>query len=236
MNTEFKTMVKNAKAEFETILADNIKEDPKSFFAYARGNQRTRPSVGCLQRGDGTISRTDQESAAILNEQFSSVFTRENTDSIPEPAPMFTGDDDKKLLTVEISEDTVRKKLEALKANKAPGPDAIHPRILKEFSRELAPGLSRLFVMSLRQGIVPMDWKAAHVVPIHKGGSKKLAGNYRPVSLTSVVCKVFEYVLKDAIVGHLRDKGLLNKSQHGFLQGRSCLTNLLTCKSKQLCL
>ena len=141
---------------------------------------------------------------------------------------MFTGAEDEKLLTMEISEETVRKKLEALKANKAPGPDAVHPRILKEFSRELAPGLSRIFEMSLRQGIVPVDWKAAHIIPIHKGGSKKIPGNYRPVSLTSVVCKVFESVLKDAIVNHLRENGLLIKSQHGFLQGRSCLTNLLT--------
>jgi hypothetical protein len=228
VNSETKQKIKAAKEDFESKLASNIKGDPKSFFAYARGNQRTRASVGSLQRRDGTLANSDRESAEILNEQFCSVFTREDTFTLPVPVQMFTGPEEEKLLNLEFTAEAVKKKLDALKPNKAPGPDMIHPRILKEFSAELAPGLARLFEKSLQNGVVPNDWKAANVVPLHKGGSKKLAMNYRPVSLTSVVCKMFESLIKDRIVTHLREYQLLNKSQHGFLPGRSCLTNLLT--------
>ena len=91
-----------------------------------------------------------------------------------------------------------------------------------------APALHSLFRKSLDTGEVPYDWRHAAVVPLHKGGSKSSAANYRPVSLTSVVCKTFERILKEEIVHHLEDHQLILKSQHGFLKGRSCLTNLIT--------
>ena len=76
--------------------------------------------------------------------------------------------------------------------------------------------------------MVPGDWKNANVCPIFKNGGKHLAANYRPVSLTSQICKVFESLMRDVIVRHLEDNELLKDSQHGFRRGRSCLTNLLT--------
>ena len=75
--------------------------------------------------------------------------------------------------------------------------------------------------------MVPADWKLANVTPIFKKGSKSVPGNYRPVSLTCVICKVMEALIKDAIVEHLAKNSLIRSSQHGFTAGRSCLTNLL---------
>ena len=63
---------------------------------------------------------------------------------------------------------------------------------------------------------------------IFKKGSKKLASNYRPISLTSQVCKTMEKLIKGRITEHLNANSLINDSQHGFTAGRSCLTNLLT--------
>jgi hypothetical protein len=82
----------------------------------------------------------------------------------------------------------------------------------------------------LEQGVVPRDWKEAVVTPIYKKGAKADPGNYRPVSLTSVPCKIMESVLKDAILDHLQANNLISHSQHGFVLvcGRSCTTNLLT--------
>ena len=68
----------------------------------------------------------------------------------------------------------------------------------------------------------------ANVRPIFKKGSRKEAGNYRPVSLTSQVCKLLESVIRDAIVDHLETNGLILDSQHGFRRGRSCLSNMMT--------
>ena len=85
---------------------------------------------------------------------------------------------------------------------------------------------------SLNTGEVPRDWRSANVMPIFKKGSRSVPGNYRPVSLTSVCCKVMEQVLKDSIVEHLNRNGLIRKSQHGFMRGRSCTTNLISFMDK----
>ena len=82
---------------------------------------------------------------------------------------------------------------------------------------------------SLDEGSVPIDWKTANVRPIFKKGSRKEAGNYRPVSLTSQICrpKLLESVVRDSIVNHLETNKLIADSQHGFMRGRSCLSNVL---------
>ena len=85
-----------------------------------------------------------------------------------------------------------------------------------------------MFNLSLREGTVPHEWKYANVVPIFKKGNRCKAENYRPVSLTSVVCKqLLESLLRDHMVDFLEKYNLLKDTQHGFLRGRSCLTNLL---------
>jgi len=80
---------------------------------------------------------------------------------------------------------------------------------------------------SLNCGVVPADWKDAGVIPLFKKGKKSDTQNYRPVSLTSIVCKILESIIKDSILGHLTKFSLIRESQHGFTKGRSCLTNLL---------
>ena len=74
---------------------------------------------------------------------------------------------------------------------------------------------------------MPVDWKEANVVPIFNGGQRSVAANYRPVSLTSQISKVFEAVVCDEIVKFLDEHELSKDSQHGFRKGRSCVTNLL---------
>ena len=117
------------------------------------------------------------------------------------------------------------KQLENLKVNKSPGPDCLHPRLLKELSSELKGPLTILFKRSLGEGLLPRDWKDAHITPIHKKGNKEICGNYRPVSLTSIVCKMLERIIRNQAVKHL--KQLLSSCQHGFMEGRSCVTQLL---------
>ena len=76
-------------------------------------------------------------------------------------------------------------------------------------------------------GRIPADWKTAHVTAIFKKGTKSTAGNYRPVSLTCVLCKVLESIIRDAMVNHMNDHKLYSSCQHGFRKGRSCTTQLL---------
>lgn len=215
-----------SKFEFEKKLALNIKKDCKSFYSYVRSKQRSKVKVGPICDNNGCIVSDTVESNNTFNKYFASVFTTEDVSNIPETVQIF----DNSLTpldNIEISEDLVFRKLGDLKLDKSPGPDGIHPKLLFELRNELTAPLTKLFNLSLSNGIMPDDWKEANIIPIFKKGKKDKCENYRPVSLTSIVCKIFESILKEAIVGHLDKYCLINTSQHGFTKGRSCLTNLL---------
>ena len=91
----------------------------------------------------------------------------------------------------------------------------------------MAPALANLYNKSMKEGVVPSDWKEANVTPIFKKGSKSDPGNYRPVSLTSIPCRVMEACMRDRIVKHLEQNNLVSPSQHRFMRRKSCTTNLL---------
>ena len=118
-------------------------------------------------------------------------------------------------------------KLQQLKEDKACGPDGIHPKILKDCAETLAKPLFLIFTESLSSGVVPLDWKLANISPIYKKGSRSMAGDYRPVSLTCLASKLMESCMRDAMLKHLLENNLNTPDQHGFTKGRSCLTNLL---------
>ena len=128
-----------------------------------------------------------------------------------------------------ITANGVRKLLEGLDPYKASGPDGVSARLLKECSRAVTDGFVLLFNASLSQGKIPDDWRHALITPIHKGGNKNktVAENYRPVSLTSVTCKVLEHVVHSHVISHLDNHNVLHDTQHGFRRKRSCETQLL---------
>ena len=124
----------------------------------------------------------------------------------------------------------VRKQLAAFNPHKYTGPDGISTAILKLAANELAPVLTRLYQCSHDSGEVPQDWRDALVVPVFKKGEKHLPANYRPVSLTSIVCKVLEHIVSSSIMDFFDQHSLLTRCQHGFCAKRSCesfLTQLL---------
>ena len=84
-----------------------------------------------------------------------------------------------------------------------------------------------IYNRSMTSGDVPEDWRVANVVPIFKKGTKNLPENYRPVSLTSIPCKIMESIIKDKVMDHLICNQLIKDTQHGFMPNRSCATNLL---------
>ena len=120
------------------------------------------------------------------------------------------------------------KHLQALKPNKSPGPDYIPSRILQVCANELAPSITVLLNKSFSTGAVPDDWKSADISPIHKKGSKHRRENYRQISLTSVVCKIGEKIVRDRVIKFWNDINILNEHQFGCLRGRSTVTQLLS--------
>ena len=78
-----------------------------------------------------------------------------------------------------------------------------------------------IFKKSIDTGKIPCEWKYANITALYKKGDKKYADNYRPVSLTSVVCKVLESIIRENIVEHMRSNKLFSAKQFGFIWGRS---------------
>ena len=119
------------------------------------------------------------------------------------------------------------RKLQELDISKSPGPDGWHQRFLKESAEQLTVPLCVLFRKFLDSGFIPNEWKIAHVTPVFKKGNRQQSSNYRPISLTSALCKVFESILKDGITEFFATNHLLADEQYGFRAGRSCATQLL---------
>ena len=100
-------------------------------------------------------------------------------------------------------------------------------KLLNELSSVIAEPLAKLFQNSLAQGVISNDWRETNITALFMKGSKSASQNYRPVSLTSVICKPMESIIKDEIIKHLNIFKLIKGSQHEFTKGRSCLTTLL---------
>ena len=117
--------------------------------------------------------------------------------------------------------------------NKSPGIDGISPKILKETVEQIITPLAHVFNMSLREGIVPLERKEANSIPLFKKCPRNKSVNDRPASLTSVICKLLETIIRDHMMDFLIKHNLINTYQHGFLKAISCITHLL-CFSEEI--
>ena len=97
----------------------------------------------------------------------------------------------------------------------------------KECSNQLAPGLASIYQKSINTGSLPSDWLNANISCVFKKGDKHAAKNYRPVSLTSVPCKLLEHIICKHMLKHLEKHKVLTSLNHGFRSGYSCETQLL---------
>ena len=99
--------------------------------------------------------------------------------------------------------------------NKSPGPDDVSGLVLKKCALSLANPLTILFNISCSTGQIPTDWNSANVVPVHKKGDKTNVENYRPISLTSLVMKVMERIIRDEL--YMKCHNRIGDKQYGFL-------------------
>jgi len=133
---------------------------------------------------------------------------------------------DRELMDIKITPGDVAKKLSKMTPNKSLGTNRAASRVLKELQEIIAEPLYLIFRQSFDLGKIPFGWKMGLVSPIFKKGNRHQANNYRPVSLTSVICKTLESIFWDHIIHHIVENELLTKCQHGFINGRSCVTQL----------
>ena len=108
------------------------------------------------------------------------------------------------------------------------GPDRVSGEILKLGGEAMTPFLARLLEITMNNGTLSGDWKKATVIPIHKGDDRSLVTNYRPVSLTSVVCKQMEHVIASCLRQMWDKNDWLYEGQRGFRPGYSCESQVIT--------
>ena len=167
--------------------------------------------------------------ADLLQNQFSSVYSDPNSPHIKSPDfscphiknPMKTED-------FVITDDDILSAISDIKSDSSAGPDGIPVILLKNCASALCEPIKLLWKESFETGIVPEFYKKSFVSPLYKKGDRARADNYRPISLTSHVIKVYERVLRKVIVSFLEDNKILCHNQHGFRSGRSCLTQMLS--------
>jgi len=181
------------------------------------------------------IANTDHEKAEVLAEFFTSVFTKETDDD----KTLLDIEVDSDSSDNEFKTEEILKLLKELNTSKSPGPDQVHPKVLHELSDVVAIPFCLIFNSSLKSGIVPDSWKIGQITALFKKGDKKFASNYlvrdsfairrlfkscccrltteesrttnyRPVSLTSIICKIMEKLIKKKIVDHFNRHNLFS--------------------------
>jgi exonuclease III len=163
-NLASKMMKKSRLDYINNMLTESVEsKNNKPFWKYIRSQKQDNIGVAPLKE-KGVLFSGSNDKARILNSQFQSVFSDEDTSDIPEisgnPVPSI-----KKLI---IAQPGVEKLLLRLNTSKATGPDNIPCRVLKELAPELAPALTALFNQSLSLGTIPVDWSKAFISPIFK--------------------------------------------------------------------
>ena len=225
LNNSVKRLCNTARWSYIKKLALDLQENdnPKPFWNFVKSKRRGTNNLISLNV-DGSVLTDDSSIAQSMNSYFSSVFTTEDHVNFPTQDCTF----DKKLARIDCSVNEVKRHLLKLKPNKSPGPDHIAPCILKSCALELAPSLTHMINKSFSVGLLPDEWKHADITPLHKKGSKSSRENYRPISLTSIACKIGEKIVFDRMIKFWREIDLINNNQFGFLRGRSTATQLLS--------
>ena len=227
-------MGKLLRQEQEKISVD-CKKNPKIFWQYINKRNKSKTNVGDLKwqnsNGSEMLAQDDKEKAQALQEFFSSVYTTE-TDDVSERLLNRIDDNITKSIDFVLTQEDIYASLAKLKINKSPGPDQLHPRILYETRDVITYPLFLIFNKSLETGRLPQDWKLAEVTAIYKKGPKHDRSNYRPISLTSVCCKILESLIRDHMMTYLLDNKLLSKRQYGFIRNRSTSLQLLQIMDK----
>ena len=209
---------------FNHLLNPNSENGHKRLWSYIKSKRQDNIGIASLEVNNITYT-DDLDKANILNNYFSTVFTEEDTSNLPS----LEEDNTYPIIdSLHITVDGVSHLLHDLEVYKACGPDGIFPRLLKETANNVAPMLTLIYQATLKQRMIPADWKKALVAPIFKKGARTCPANYRPISLTCIPCKILEHIIYSHIFKHLNAHNILCQEQHGFRKYHSCESQLIT--------
>jgi len=218
-----KAYFKHLEELFTPSVDDKGWDRNKGWYTYLKSMKRESKGITALKQ-NGRLFSNDSDKAELLNNQFYSVFNQDDTSSFPDLGPS----PHPPMADIVFSSAGIEKLLKDLNPRKAPGPDGIGSRYLKEFADIIAPCLQLIFTKSYRSGHTPHDWRNANVCPIFKKGERYDVGNYRPVSLTSITSKIMEHCIVSNMLDHFEENDILFPYQHGFRRRLSTETQLVS--------
>ena len=227
LNVEIRDAIDEYFNKRELKAVATVKKNPRFFFSYAKRHSKVKSNVGPLRNGDENLSTDSKVMADILQTQYLSAFTdpsnpniRDTTSELPETKC--------RLENLDFTEEDIVKAIDEINTYSSTSHECIPACLLKACKVNLSLPLLILWEESFAQGKIPASLKEQFITPIFKKGSKSDPANYRPVSLTSHVIKIFERIIRNNMVNYLEENYLLSNKQHGFRKGRSCLTQLLS--------
>ena len=221
---EIKNLINNELARKELDAISKMKKNIKFFYQYVKKNQKSESKIGPMQDTKGTLHTDPKEKANLLQNQYCKAFSNPHKENLKKDFDTICNE------TISDIEITIKDIIEAIKeipTYASPGPDKLPAIVLKECADQLCKAVLIIWRKSLDTGEIPDILKLQTIIPVYKKGSKTLPENYRPVSLTSHLTKLFERILRRKLILHIESNNLLSDNQHAFRSGRSCLSQLL---------
>lgn len=197
----------------------------KSFFKYANKKMQSFPSIPPLTSESGDLKLGDKEKADLFNKTFQASFITDNGERLNltrRVSPNVS------LQNIVVNNEILEEALECLQSKTSKTPDEIPSIVIKRTSPALKTFLVMFFNLSLQTSQIPWQWKIGYITPCFKKGNKNIAKNYRPISQTSVLCRLLEKIISLMIIYYLMKNDLLSPNQHGFLPRRSTTSQLLS--------
>ncbi|CAB0020737.1 unnamed protein product, partial [Nesidiocoris tenuis] len=214
-----KSLSNSLYREYIEEVQCSVQTNVKKFWNFVNYKTGSNDLPQLMGLGDKQAS-TPLDIANLFAEHFSSVFVPPThfTPNYPSLDLLSFG-------TFTIAQADVLRELKSLKPEGGMGPDGVPPMLLQACASVLAPPLTDLFNGSLSSGLFPSVWKCSFVTPVHKSGSKSSINHYRPICTISTIPKLFEKLVSLPLYSIISP--ILSPSQHGFLKGRSTVSNLL---------
>lgn len=223
LNKRAKLLEANCYKLYITKVEKSINDNPKYFWSYFKSlsNSNSIPKIMSYKNKQSNLGN---EICNLFADYFHSTFlspsaTTSNHSTISN-MPL-----DGNICSIHLTAKSIKSVLSKLDISKSAGPDSIPPILLIRCADKLSIPLLILFSRSISEGYVPLLWKKAYISPIHKKGPKGHVTNYRPISKLCTIAKVFEKIVYEQLYSALRAS--LPPSQHGFLRGRSTVSNLV---------
>jgi Reverse transcriptase (RNA-dependent DNA polymerase) len=224
LRCDFKSLHRLKYEQYIENIENGIKTDPRSFFKFADMKRNSSGYPASMFFHD-EAARNPQEIANLFAKFFQDVYVKDDNSTNPQDNLPNVEQNSHKVALIQFTEAEVVEAIMDLDEQKGPGPDGISPSILKKLISVVKAPLTFLFNLSLASGTFPCAWKESFIVPIFKNGEKRDISCYRGISILSVIPKFFEKMVCHKLTPVIRPR--ISDAQHGFLKGRSTVTNLV---------